>query len=84
LPVFGVSEAELNSIEIPTIVIPGNDKTHDAGAGRIVHQMIPGSELHQLPLEDVDEPLVPFEEWAPHEPEITTVFTQFMNRHAAA
>lgn len=82
LPVFGVSEAELNSMKIPTIVIPGNDKTHDSGAGRIVHEMIPGSELHQLPIEDEDVPLVPFVDWADLEPEITEVFTGFMNRHA--
>jgi hypothetical protein len=69
-------------MKIPTIVIPGNDKTHDSGAGRIVHEMIPGSELHQLPIEDQDLPLVPFVDWADLEPEITEVFTGFMNRHA--
>lgn len=84
LPVFGVSEAELNSMNMPVIVIPGNDKTHDSDAGRIVHEMIPGSELHQLPIEDQDLPLVPFVDWAPLEPEITSVFTGFMNRHATA
>ena len=84
LPVFGVSEAELNSMKMPVTIIPGNDKTHDSTAGRIVHEMIPGSELHQLPIEDQDLPLVPFEDWAPHEPEITRVFTGFMNRHAGA
>ena len=82
LPVFGVSEAELDSMKMPVIIIPGNDKVHDSNAGRIVHEMIPGSELHQLPIEDQDLPLVPFEDWAPHEPEITHVFTGFMNRHA--
>ena len=82
LPVFGVSEAELNSMKMPVTIIPGNDKTHDSTAGRIVHEMIPGSELHQLPIEDQDLPLVPFEDWAPHEPEITRVFTGFMSRHA--
>lgn len=82
LPVFGVSEVELNSMKMPVVIIPGNDKVHDSTAGRIVHEMIPGSELHQLPIEDQDLPLVPFEEWAPHEPEITSVFTGFMNRHA--
>jgi pimeloyl-ACP methyl ester carboxylesterase len=84
LPVFGVSEAELNSMKMPVIIIPGNDKTHDSTAGRIVHEMIPGSEIHQLPIEDQDLPLVPFEDWAPHEPEITDVFAGFMNRHSAA
>jgi pimeloyl-ACP methyl ester carboxylesterase len=82
LPVFGVSEAELNSMKLPVVIIPGNDKVHDSSAGRIVHEMIPGSEIHSLPIEDQDLPLVPFEEWAPHEPEITRVFADFMNRHA--
>lgn len=82
LPVFGVSESELNSMKMPVVIIPGNDKVHDSNAGRIVHEMIPGSEIHSLPIEDQDLPLVPFEEWAPHEPEITSVFTNFMNRHA--
>jgi pimeloyl-ACP methyl ester carboxylesterase len=84
LPVFGVSEAELNSMKMPVIVIPGNDKTHDSGAGHIVHEMIPGSELHQLPIEDQDLPLVPFVDWADLEPEIAEVFTGFMQRHATA
>lgn len=82
LPVFGVTEAELNSMRMPVMIIPGNDKVHDSNAGRIVHEMIPESEIHKLPIEDIDLPLVPFEDWAPHEPEITQVFTGFMNRHA--
>jgi len=43
--------------------------------------MIPGSKLYKLPIEDQDLPLVPFEEWGPHEPEITEVFTRFMFEH---
>ena len=81
LPVFGVTEAELNSMKMPVIIIPGNDKIHDSRAGRIVNEMIPGSKLHQLPIEDQDLDLVPFEEWTPHEPEITSVFTEFMSNH---
>ena len=73
LPVFGVTESELNSMNMPVIIIPGNDKVHDSTAGRIVHEMIPRSKLHKLPIVDQDLPLVPFEEWGPHEPEITEV-----------
>lgn len=81
LPVFGVSEAELNSIAKPAIVIPGNDKTHASDSGLTVHRMIPDSELHQLPIEDQNVPLIPFEEWAPYEPEIAQVLVDFMRRH---
>jgi pimeloyl-ACP methyl ester carboxylesterase len=83
LPVMGVTEAELNSIAAPTIVIPGNDNTHSSKSGLAAHRMIPGSELHQLPITDQDVPLIPFEDWAPYEPEIVRVFGAFMRRVGA-
>ena len=78
LPVMGVSEAELCSIQAPTIVIPGNDKTHSSESGRAAARMIPGSVLHELPIRDQDVPLVAFEEWAPYEHEIARVFAEFI------
>lgn len=84
LPVFGVTEAELNSIRIPTVVIPGNDKVHDSNSGRAVHAMIPGSEMHVLPMEDQDVPVVPFEDWEAHEPEIAQTLADFMAHHNQA
>ena len=83
LPVFGVTEAELKSIDMPVIVIPGNDMVHDSNSGRAVHAMIPGSEIHVLPMEDQDVPVVPFEDWEAHEPEIASVLSDFMRRHEA-
>ena len=80
LPVMGVTEAELNSIKAPTIIIPGNDNTHSSQSGRVAHQLIPGSKLHELPIVDQDVPLIPFGEWAPHEDEITRVFIDFMRQ----
>ena len=80
LPVMGVSEAELGSIRVPTIVIPGNDKTHSSESGRAAARLIRGSVLHQLPIRDQDVPLIPFEEWAPYEDEMTRVFVEFMKR----
>ena len=84
LPVMGVTEAELDSMKIPTIIIPGNDKTHSSESGRIAHRLIPGSELHELPITDQDVDLIPFEDWARHEDEIATVFVDFMRRVEAA
>jgi pimeloyl-ACP methyl ester carboxylesterase len=79
-PVMGVSPAELASIRVPVIVIPGNDKIHASTSGRAAHQLIPGSELHELPITDQDVPLIPFEEWAPYEAEIAETFVAFMRR----
>jgi pimeloyl-ACP methyl ester carboxylesterase len=79
-PVAGVSEAELASIKVPVIVIPGNDKVHSSASGRAAHRLIPDSEMHELPITDQDVPLIPFEEWAPYEEEIARVLADFMKR----
>jgi pimeloyl-ACP methyl ester carboxylesterase len=84
LPVMGVTEAELRSISVPTVVIPGNDQTHSSQSARIAHQLIPGSQLHQLPIEDQPVPLIPFPDWAPYEDEIVRVLVDFMRRAGAA
>ena len=82
LPVMGVSEAELRSIRAPTVVIPGNDKTHSSESGRACARLIPGSVLHELPIRDQDVPLIPFDQWAPYEEEIARVFSEFVARSA--
>jgi pimeloyl-ACP methyl ester carboxylesterase len=83
-PVMGVSPDELRAVTAPTIIIPGNDKTHARASGLAAHQLIAGSVLHQLPIEDQDEPLIPFPQWARYEPEIARVFAEFMKRTIAA
>lgn len=83
-PVMGVTDDELQSIKVPTLVIPGNDKVHSSVSGMTAHRLIPGSTLHRLPIEDQDVPLVPFPEWAPYEPEIAEVFAKFMTRTVGA
>ena len=84
LPVMGVSDAELRSIRAPVVVIPGNDKTHSSESGRAGARLIPGALLHELPISDQDVPLIPFEEWAPYEEEISRVFADFMREAEAA
>src|SRR5688572_28101786 len=77
-PMYGVTEAQLASIGVPSIVIPGNDKTHSGPCGRAIQKLIPGSRLFELPLEDQDVPLIPFTEWAPHEETIARVCAEFV------
>jgi len=83
-PVMGVTEQELHSIKVPTIIIPGNDQTHSSVSGLTAHRLIAGSELHRLPITDQEVPLIPFPDWAPNEDEIATVFVNFMQRVIAA
>jgi pimeloyl-ACP methyl ester carboxylesterase len=81
-PVAGVTEQQLNGIKVPTIVIPGNDKTHASGNGRACAQLIPGAELFELPIQDQDVPLLSFAEWAPQEQAIAAAYADFMRRNA--
>jgi pimeloyl-ACP methyl ester carboxylesterase len=83
-PVMGVTEAELGSIKVPTIVIPGNDKTHASASGLAAHRLIPGSRLHRLPIEDQDVPLIPFPDWAPYEDEIADALVGFIAQSSLA
>ena len=79
-PVMGLTDAQLASIRVPTLIVPGNDNTHASVNGRAAAQLIPGSELFELPIEDQDVPLLPFSDWAPHEPALARKFVEFMRR----
>jgi pimeloyl-ACP methyl ester carboxylesterase len=78
--VFGMTNADLASIKVPTVVIPGNDQTHASANGRIAAQRIPGSVLHQLPIADKEIPLINYTEWAPYEDEIARTFLETMRK----
>ncbi|MBU3651490.1 MAG: alpha/beta hydrolase [Limnohabitans sp.] len=81
-PVMGVPESELRAYQVPTLVVPGNDRTHDSEGGLAAAALIPGAELFQLPIQDEDVDLIPFPQWKAHFPTLTTVFTDFMRRHS--
>jgi pimeloyl-ACP methyl ester carboxylesterase len=83
LPIIGASEQDLNSIKVPTCIVPGNDKTHNHAIAATAHRMIAGSELYDLFPGDLDIDLVPAEDWAPKEPEMAKVFVDFLARRPA-
>jgi pimeloyl-ACP methyl ester carboxylesterase len=78
--VFGMTDADLAAIKVPTVVIPGNDQTHASANGKIAASKIPGAVLHQLPIKDQEIPLINYTEWAPYEDEIARVFLDTMRR----
>jgi pimeloyl-ACP methyl ester carboxylesterase len=83
LPIIGASEQDLNSIKVPTCIVPGNDKTHNHAIAATAHRMIAGSELYDLFPGDLDIDLVPAEDWALKEPEMAKVFVDFLARRPA-
>ena len=60
------------------------DNTHSSASGLAAHRLIPGSQLHRLPIEDQDVPLIPFPDWAPYEDEIAQVLARFIARVSAS
>jgi len=60
-----------------------NDNTHSSASALVAQKLIPGSELHRLPITDQDVPLIPFPEWSAYEEEIARVFVDFMQRALA-
>ena len=81
-PVMGMENAELEQFNLPVLVVPGNDKTHASANGIAAHQLIPGSELFQLPTSDQDVDLIAFPLWHEFYPLLTDRFVQFMRKHA--
>ena len=63
-PMLGASADALSAIDFPVCVMPGNDKTHSIEAGRLVHAMIPGAELHELRTDQLSADLISLNEWA--------------------
>lgn len=82
-PVMGVTAQELGSIKVPVMIIPGNDQTHSSASAAVAHELIPGSQVHQLPITDQEVPLIPFPEWGGYEEEIACTFVDFMQRNVA-
>jgi pimeloyl-ACP methyl ester carboxylesterase len=80
LPIIGATEAELKSLKVPTVVIPGNDRTHGTETGRIAAKLIPKSELHIIWEKDLDVDLGAMEDWEPKNPEMAGYFIDMMKR----
>jgi pimeloyl-ACP methyl ester carboxylesterase len=77
-PVLGMTDDAMRSIKVPTLVVPGNDNTHASSNGLAAAALIEGSVVYRLPIEDMDVPLLPFTEWAPHEEELAQACATFM------
>jgi hypothetical protein len=77
-PVLGMEDDVMRAIRVPTLVVPGNDKTHASVNGKAAAALIPNSILYELPIQDQDVPLLPFSDWEPHEATLATVMADFM------
>ena len=82
-PVIGATAEQLQSIKVPVIIVPGNDRTHDKGVGERAHAIMKGSEIYHLFPDYQDIDIVPPQEWEIKDDELAGVFAGFMKRHGA-
>ena len=77
-PVMGVEEATLQAINIPVLIIPGNDRTHASNNAIEAAKLIPHAQLFQLPITDQEVDIIPFSDWEPQETAIAERVIQFL------
>ena len=82
LPVIGCTESQLKSIAVPTLIIPGNDRTHGHAVGNAAHRLIAKSELVDLFPGDADVDIVEMEDWQKREGDMAKILLDFLKRKA--
>lgn len=80
LPVIGATADQLGTIDIPACIIPGNDDVHPLQVGRGLHDLLPGSELHELSRPEVS----PTDNFEAVRGNIGEIFADFLKRHQFA
>ena len=83
LPVIGATEAELQSIQAPACVVPGNDNTHSQKTGEQLGRLLANAQVHVLFSKHYDMDLSPREEWDEKAGEMAALFADFIRRRLA-
>ena len=82
-PVIGASETELKSLDIPALIVPGNDKIHSRRVGETLSRLMPNAELHIVFPTEHDIDMSPDEEWIAKQDELGALFAAFLRRMRA-
>lgn len=76
-PVAGITPAELRSMTLPAIIIPGNDLVHPRAPGQAAHRLLPNSTYHEILSNDVDVD-VDFAGWEAKTGTLAAAFIDFL------
>ena len=79
----GITPDEMRSIALPTLIVPGNDRTHPRGAGQAAHRLMPNSEYREVMAKDVDAD-VDFDGWERKNGMLAAYFVDFLRRRERA
>jgi pimeloyl-ACP methyl ester carboxylesterase len=80
LPVLGATEQQLRSIDVPTLVIPGNDRTHPRQRAYDFAGILPRAEVHDVMGAQMDIVRTAPEVWDAKNGEIASIFVEFLKR----
>ncbi|MDE0174087.1 MAG: alpha/beta hydrolase [Defluviicoccus sp.] len=80
LPVIGATDADLASIGVPVVVIPGCDWIHPMETGRRAQRLMPDAELFEMFHVQHEVEMYPLEEWDAREDELAAAFLGFLER----
>ena len=80
LPVIGATDADLASIGVPAIVVPGCDLIHPMETGRRAQRLLPDAELFEMFHVQHDVEMYPLELWDAREDELAAAFLGFLER----
>lgn len=80
LPVIGATDADLASIGVPVVVIPGCDWIHPMETGRRAQRLMPDAELFEMFHVQHDVEMYPLEIWDAREDELAAAFLGFLER----
>ena len=85
LPVIGVDAAVLETIAIPTCIVPGHDTIHPRHVAEALADILPNAELHHLPPpERPDNEAGRLQPRLEHQRRLADIFLAFLTRHAEA
>jgi pimeloyl-ACP methyl ester carboxylesterase len=82
-PVAGLSPAEIRSITLPALIVPGNDRTHPVAVGQTAHRLLANSEYRALMGDDLDAD-VDLDGWTKQNGTLAATFIDFLRRRERA
>ena len=78
-----LSPAEMRSITLPALIVPGNDRTHPVAVGQTAHRLLANSEYRALMGDDLDAD-VDLDGWAQQNGTLAATFIDFLRRRERA
>jgi pimeloyl-ACP methyl ester carboxylesterase len=86
LPSIGTTETDLRGLTMPACILPGHDQTHPEPVARVVHSLMPNSELYEVmtPEEIEQQRAAGAEIIYERDEAVAAVFIEFMAKVASA